>query len=184
MALLPLIAGGFIAKKVNKGKELKQQDKVTGNYQKDFPISNDCTELDETINLAKLELVKVTNEPSNSKGAKRNRDRAVGILSKWVDTLKNYRKDLTCGMGTNQPLSQLSGNVAAQPLPQTMPQSMPSTMSAIATNDNTGVNDNNSNSTDLNNNNTDSTAKKPNYLLIGGVGLLSVVVLYFVIKKR
>lgn len=140
MALLPLIAGGFIAKKVNKGKELKQQDKLTGNYQKDFPISNDCAEMDETIRLAQFELVKVTNEPSNSKGAKRNHDRALGILTKWIDTLKNYRKDLTCGLGTNQPLNQSSGNINAQPQSSTSSLTLP-----MSTNVASGVNDNYSN---------------------------------------
>jgi len=117
MALLPLLAGGLTVKGINKRNESKKQDKVTGNYQRDFPISNDCSELDESIRLAQFELVKVTNEPANTKGSKRARDRAVGILSKWVDTLKNYRKDLTCGMATKVPLNQQSGNVVAQPMP-------------------------------------------------------------------
>jgi hypothetical protein len=179
MALLPLLAGGLIAKKINKGKELKQQDKVTGNYQNDFPISNDCAELDNTIRLAQFELVKVTNEPQNSKGAKRNRDRALGILTKWVDTLKNYRKDLTCGMGTNQPLSQSSGNVVAQPQPMPI-----ASISSLTTNVSSGVNDPYSNPKDQGNDTSDSTEKKPNYLLYGGIGLASVVVLYFVFKKN
>jgi hypothetical protein len=177
MALLPLIAGGLIAKKVNKSKELKQQDKVTGNYQNDFPISNDCAELDNTIRLAQFELVKVTNQPANTKGAKRNRDRALGILTKWVDTLKNYRKDLTCGMATKVPLNQSSGNVVAQPQP------MPST-STMTTGVSSGVNDAYSNPMDQGNDTSDSTEKKPNYLLYGGIGLVSVVVLYFVFKKN
>jgi hypothetical protein len=177
MALLPLLAGGLIARKINKGKELKQQDKVTGNYQNDFPISNDCAELDETIKLAQFELVKVTNEPANTKGAKRNRDRALGILTKWVDTLKNYRKDLTCGMATKVPLNQSSGNVVAQPQP------MPST-STMTTGVSSGVNDPYYNPMDQGNDTSDSTEKKPNYLLYGGIGLASVVVLYFVFKKN
>ena len=176
MALLPLIAGGFIAKKINKNNESKQQDKVTGNYQKDFPISNDCAEMDETIRLAQFELVKVTNAPSNSKGAKRNRDRALSILTKWIDTLKNYRKDLTCGLGTNQPLNQSSGNINAQPQSSTSSLTLP-----MSTNVASGVSDNYSKEqqTDMT-----SDVKKPNYLLYGGIGLASVVVLYFVFKKR
>jgi len=177
MALLPLLAGGLTVKGINKRNESKKQDKVTGNYQRDFPISNDCSELDESIRLAKFELVKVTNEPANTKGSKRARDRAVGILSKWVDTLTNYRKDLICGMATKLPLNQSSGNVVAQPQP------LPST-STMTIGVNSGVNDSDSNPMDQGNDTGDSTEKKPNYLLYGGIGLASVVVLYFVFKKN
>jgi len=183
MALLPLIAGGLVGKKINKSKELKQQDKVTGNYQNDFPISNDCAELDNTIRLAQFELIKVTNEPQNSKGAKRNRDRALGILTKWIDTLKNYRKDLTCGLGTNQPLSQASGNVVAQPQP--MP--IASTTALTTTELSGGVNNSVMNpmeQTTSSDGSAEPTENKPNYLLYGGIGLASVVVLYFVFKKK
>jgi hypothetical protein len=177
MRLLPVLAGGLAVQTKSKKNESKKQNKVTGNYQRDFPLSNDCAELDETIRLAEFELVKVKNEPRNTKGSRRAVDRATGILTTWVNTLKNYRKDLTCGLGTNQPLNQSSGNVIAQPQP------MPST-STMTTGVSSGVNDAYSNPMEQGNDSGDSTEKKPNYLLYGGIGLASVVVLYFVFKKR
>jgi hypothetical protein len=82
-------------------------------------------------------------------------------------------------MGTNQPLSQASGNVVAQPQPMPI-----ATTTSLTTSVSSGVNDAYSNPMEQGSDTGDSTEKKPNYLLYGGIGLASVVVLYFVFKKN
>ena len=70
-------------------------------YAQKYPLSDTISSLQNSLNLANVELVGLKNDQPETSGAKRVRQRNITALSNRVMQLKNKIKDLQSGMSGN-----------------------------------------------------------------------------------
>lgn len=159
-------AGGIAV--VSKKKQARRAQAASNKWSTQFPLVDDFESQKAFINKAQLQLKTLQAQGGKSKQVKAE----IAQLSKWIVVMKAQAKDLKTG------LDMASTNLQKAPSPTSVAQSqLPVTQVGTATqNAPTGVS-----STDVAENvasgeNIAAATKKPtNWLLIGGLAIVAVL---------
>jgi len=80
------------------GGEAQRKEAAANQFSSKYPLTNDCGTLQSTIDAAKAELANINASRPSTPGGKRIKKRNADALNAWLNEMKNYLKDLTCGI--------------------------------------------------------------------------------------
>lgn len=84
------------------GGEKQRKEEAANLYSQKYPLSDSISSLQNSLNLANVELVGLKNEQPETSGGKRVRQRNITALSNRVMQLQNKIKDLQSGMSGSE----------------------------------------------------------------------------------
>ena len=164
--LLIVPAGIGIA--ASKKAENKRRQAAANQYSKKYPLVDDLSSMEASLNAAKLELKNINSMAATTADAKRVKARNSSALTKWTLVMSGHIKDLKAGM--NVASSQVAP-VPAQPVAQPIAAPIPAAQEVVAAVEKTEGEIS-----------AETPKKGVNWLLIGGVAL-GVFAIYKLIKK-
>lgn len=107
------------------GGEAQRKEASANEFITKYPLSSDCTQMQNTINIAKAELASINASRPSTAGGKRIKARNSSALASWISEMNNFNKDLTCGIVSTPnsvsivPTPLTPANVVAAPTIQT-----------------------------------------------------------------
>jgi uncharacterized FlaG/YvyC family protein len=113
---IPLIVGGGLLSKITKKKKARREyEKWTA----EFPVQDDCDYMEKNIQAAQERLVQEDKEFKSVKGIrpakKAQQKRERDALSEYVKDMKDYLKDLKCGINIS-PVTEQPSQTYATPI--------------------------------------------------------------------
>jgi len=80
------------------GGEAQRKEATANEMSGKYPLSNDCDLMKSTIEAAQAELAQINASRPSTAGGKRIKSRQTDSLRSWINEMKNFLKDLTCGI--------------------------------------------------------------------------------------
>ena len=80
------------------GGEAQRKEATANEMAGKYPLSNDCDLMKSTIEAAQAELAQINASRPSTAGGKRIKSRQTNALRSWINEMKNFLKDLTCGI--------------------------------------------------------------------------------------
>jgi hypothetical protein len=80
------------------GGEAQRKEAAANEFSTKYPLINECNALQRQIDAAKAELSNINASRPSTAGGKRIKKRNADALGSWINEMKNYLKDLTCGI--------------------------------------------------------------------------------------
>lgn len=97
------------------GSEKARKDEASNIYAQKYPMSNNVSNLQSSVNLANIELVGLKNSQPSTSGGKRIKTRNITALSNRIMQLQNAIKDIQSGMSGAGALSIVAPTLATLP---------------------------------------------------------------------
>ena len=170
--ILPIGVGIAASKKA----ENKRKQAAANEYSKKYPLVDDITSMQASLEAAKLELKNLNKMVTSTAGAKRVKARNSFALTEWTSIMNGHIKDLKSGMN-------VASTESVTPVVSVAQVVMPSNNKevVIAEKVSQGTESSPEATNDQNLSKSDNK-KGVNWLLIGGVAIGSFVI-YKLIKK-